>query len=83
MARTSFQQFHQEFLIAYCGISRSEAVGYTTHGIRRGSATSLVKYGVLDHIIKARAGVTSADWIATYSAIDFERRLECSRAIGL
>jgi len=46
MARTSFQQFYQELLIAYCGISRPEAVGYTTHGIRRGAATRLVEHGV-------------------------------------
>ena len=83
MSRAVFQQYYQDFLVIYCGISLQEARGYTSHGIRAGAATSLVRREVPHHIIKARAGVKSDDWIATYDRIDLERRLECSRAIGL
>ena len=70
-------------LVAHSNISAAEAVAFSTHAIRRGAVTSLVKAKVPDHIIVARAGVVSADWVRTYDGIDLERRLTCSRSPGL
>jgi hypothetical protein len=78
--------FAREFrnaLVAHCKISATEAVAFSTHAIRRGAATSLVKAKVPDHIIVARAGVVSSEWVRTYDAVDLERRLSCSRSLGL
>ena len=69
--------------MAHCNISAAEAVAFSTHAIRRGAAASLVEAKVPDHIIMARAGVVSADWVRTYDGIDLERRLTCSRSLGL
>ncbi|MEM1035108.1 MAG: hypothetical protein AAGN82_32510 [Myxococcota bacterium] len=83
MARSTFQNHYQRFLVEHCGISEADALAYTNHGIRAGAATTLVKHGVPEHIIMKHAGVTSPDWIATYDRVDLERRLECSRSLGL
>mmetsp|Transcript_3902 Transcript_3902/g.12083 ORF Transcript_3902/g.12083 Transcript_3902/m.12083 type:complete len:324 (-) Transcript_3902:246-1217(-) len=83
MSRATFQSHYQRLLQAHCGISAADAATYTTHGIRRGAATSMVKHQVPEHIILDRAGVSSRDWIATYDEVDLGRRLDCSRALGL
>jgi hypothetical protein len=70
-------------LVACCGLSAVAAREYSSHGIRAGAATTLVKAQVPDHIIKARAGVVAADWIECYDRVELARRLECSRALGL
>ena len=70
-------------LVRYCGLPRDTAAQYTSHGIRAGAATTLVRAQVPDHIIQSRAGVTSADWITAYDRLDLGRRLACSRSLGL
>mmetsp|Transcript_19089 Transcript_19089/g.61443 ORF Transcript_19089/g.61443 Transcript_19089/m.61443 type:complete len:131 (-) Transcript_19089:558-950(-) len=74
---------YQRLLEAHGGIAAEDALTYTTHGIRRGAATSMVKHQVPEHIVLDRAGVTSRDWIATYDEVDLDRRRDCSRALGL
>ena len=70
-------------LVSCCGLSNDDAREYSTHGIRAGAATTLVKARVPEHIIKDRAGVVAADWIECYDRVELARRLECSRALGL
>lgn len=83
MSRDTFQKRYQALLIRHCGLSETDAKEYSSHGIRAGAATTLVKHKVPEHIIKACAGVTSAGWIDCYDRLDLDRRLECSRALGL
>ncbi|MEO0361203.1 MAG: hypothetical protein AAF322_08845 [Pseudomonadota bacterium] len=83
MTRGTFQNHYQRLLVEHCGISVEDARAFSTHGIRAGAATSMVKHKVPAHIINARAGVTSIDWIAEYDRVDLDRRLAASRALGL
>ena len=83
MALKTFQRHYQDLLVEFCGLSDTDAKDYTSHGIRAGGTTSLVKHKVPTHIIQHCAGTVSADWIATYDRVDLDRRLECSRALGL
>jgi len=83
MSREAFQSRVQVLLAKHCGLHERTAREYTTHGIRAGAATTLVKHEVPHHIIMDLAGVVSEDWIATYDRLDLDRRLACSRALGL
>ena len=73
----------REALVSSCGLSADNAREYSTHGIRTGAATTLVKAQVPDHTIKARAGVVAADWTECYDRVELARRLGCSRTLGL
>ena len=48
-------------LASCCCLSSDDAREYSTHGIRAGTATTLVKARAPGHIIKASAGVVAAD----------------------
>mmetsp|Transcript_17881 Transcript_17881/g.57833 ORF Transcript_17881/g.57833 Transcript_17881/m.57833 type:complete len:476 (-) Transcript_17881:396-1823(-) len=83
LTRGPFQDHMQAFLGRFCNLPPADAKAYTTHGLRIGAATSMVRHKVPDHIVKARAGVTSDDWIGEYDRVDLPRRLDCSLALGL
>ncbi len=82
MARENLVDMLRERLVEDCGLSVEEARKFSAHSPRAGGASELVRQKVPEHIIKTLAGVTGADWIATYDRVDLDRRLAAVRGLG-
>ena len=83
MTRDTFQRRYQQLLVKFCGLSQKDTEDYTSQGLRAGGTTTLLKHRVPKRDIQRRAGTTSEGWLGMYDRVDLDRRLQCSRALGL